>query len=161
MAKKKEKSEEKAGSPPPTPRLQTMYEEQIVAQLREKLGRENRLSLPRLDKIVISMGVGSAVTDKTHSNVLYFDVDVPISNAQEANNIAASILADKLMNFITGDGICKGNPDLKPGIIVTANVGCKRFDGKYYITAVKHRYLHEGSAQGFRTHFKFRRDAHD
>src|SRR6476469_371256 len=66
MAKKKEKSEEKAGSPPPTPRLQTVYEEQIVSHLKEKLGRENRLSLPRLDKIVVSMGVGSAVTDKKH-----------------------------------------------------------------------------------------------
>ena len=65
MAKKKEKSEEKSG-PPPTPRLQTMYEEQIVAQLKEKLGRDNRLSLPKLDKIVVSMGVGSAVTDKKH-----------------------------------------------------------------------------------------------
>jgi large subunit ribosomal protein L5 len=66
MAKKKEKPEAKAGSPPPTPRLQTMYEEQIVAQLKEKLGRDNRLSLPKLDKIVVSMGVGSAVTDKKH-----------------------------------------------------------------------------------------------
>jgi large subunit ribosomal protein L5 len=66
MAKKKEKSEEKASSPPPTPRLQTMYEEQIVPHLKEKLGRENRLSLPRIEKIVVSMGVGSAVTDKKH-----------------------------------------------------------------------------------------------
>ncbi len=65
MAKKKEKSEEKAGSAP-TPRLQTVYEEQILFQLKEKLGRENRLALPRLDKIVVSMGVGSAVTDKKH-----------------------------------------------------------------------------------------------
>jgi large subunit ribosomal protein L5 len=66
MAKKKEKPEEKAASPPPTPRLQTVYEEQIVPQLKEKLGRDNRLSLPQLDKIVVSMGVGSAVTDKKH-----------------------------------------------------------------------------------------------
>jgi large subunit ribosomal protein L5 len=66
MAKKKEKTEEKAATPPPTPRLQTMYEEQIVAQLKEKLGRGNRLSLPKIDKIVVSMGVGSAVTDKKH-----------------------------------------------------------------------------------------------
>ena len=43
-----------------------MYEEQIVAQLKEKLGRDNRLSLPRLDKIVVNMGVGSAVTEKKH-----------------------------------------------------------------------------------------------
>ena len=66
MAKKKEKPEEKTASPPPTPRLQTVYEEQIVPQLKEKLGRDNRLSLPQLDKIVVSMGVGSAVTDKKH-----------------------------------------------------------------------------------------------
>ena len=46
--------------------MQTLYEEQIVAQLKEKLGRDNRLSLPRLDKIVVSMGVGSAITDKKH-----------------------------------------------------------------------------------------------
>jgi large subunit ribosomal protein L5 len=66
MAKKKEKSEEKDAGPAPTPRLQTMYEEQIVPHLKEKLGRENRHSLPRLEKIVVSMGVGSAVTDKKH-----------------------------------------------------------------------------------------------
>src|SRR5262245_6658299 len=66
MAKKKEKSEEKDSAPPPTPRLQTLYEEKIVPQLKESLGRENRLALPRLEKIVVSMGVGSAITDKKH-----------------------------------------------------------------------------------------------
>jgi len=65
MAKKKEKPE-KDSAPPPTPRLQTLYEEQIVPQLKEKLKRDNRLALPQLEKIVVSMGVGSAVTDKKH-----------------------------------------------------------------------------------------------
>jgi large subunit ribosomal protein L5 len=65
MAKKKEKPE-KDSAPPPTPRLQTLYEEEIVPQLKEKLKRDNRLALPRLEKIVISMGVGTAVTDKKH-----------------------------------------------------------------------------------------------
>ena len=65
MAKKKEIPEQSA-VPPPTPRLQTLYEEQIVPQLKEQLKRDNRLSLPRLEKIVVSMGVGSAVTDKKH-----------------------------------------------------------------------------------------------
>jgi large subunit ribosomal protein L5 len=66
MAKKKEKTAEKDAAPPPTPRLQTLYEEQIVSQLKETLKRDNRLSLPRLDKIVVSMGVGSAISDKKH-----------------------------------------------------------------------------------------------
>ena len=59
---KAEKAEQ--GPPPPKPRLQERYESQILPQLGEKLGRENRLSLPRIEKIVISMGVSSAVTDK-------------------------------------------------------------------------------------------------
>jgi len=49
-----------------TPRLQERYEKEILPQLVEKLGRKNRLSLPRLEKIVVSMGVGSAITDKKH-----------------------------------------------------------------------------------------------
>jgi len=66
MAKKeKDKVKEKA-APAPTPRLQSLYEEQIVPQLAEKFGRKNRLSLPRLEKIVVSMGVGSAISDKKH-----------------------------------------------------------------------------------------------
>lgn len=41
-----------------------MYEEKIIPALIEKFGRQNRLSLPRLQKIVINMGVGSALQDK-------------------------------------------------------------------------------------------------
>jgi large subunit ribosomal protein L5 len=65
MAKKKEQSE-KSSAPPPTPRLQKLYEDEIVPQLKESLKRDNKLSLPKLEKIVISMGVGSATTDKKH-----------------------------------------------------------------------------------------------
>lgn len=49
-----------------TPRLQEQYEKEILPSLQEKLGRKNRLSLPRLEKIVVSMGVGSAIADKKH-----------------------------------------------------------------------------------------------
>ena len=65
MAKKKEKTEEPQG-PAPTPRLQTKYFEEILPQLMEQLGRKNVMSLPRLKKIVVNMGVGSAITEKKH-----------------------------------------------------------------------------------------------
>jgi large subunit ribosomal protein L5 len=45
-------------------RLMDRYNEEIVPQLSKKLGRENRLSLPRLQKIVVNMGVGKALQDK-------------------------------------------------------------------------------------------------
>lgn len=46
------------------PRLAVQYENEILPALSQELGRENALSLPRLQKIVISMGVGKAVQDR-------------------------------------------------------------------------------------------------
>jgi len=46
------------------PRLQEKYEKEILPALRETLGRANRFSLPRLEKIVVNMGVGDAIQDK-------------------------------------------------------------------------------------------------
>ncbi len=46
------------------PRLQERYEKELLPNLEKDLGRSNRLSLPRLKKIVVSMGVGSAITEK-------------------------------------------------------------------------------------------------
>jgi len=49
-----------------TPRLLERYENEILPALAEQLGRSNRLSLPRLTKIVVNMGVGSAIAEKKH-----------------------------------------------------------------------------------------------
>src|SRR5262245_12769798 len=46
------------------PRLQERYNKEIVPALAKKLGRDNRLSLPKLTKIVLNMGVGKALQDK-------------------------------------------------------------------------------------------------
>ena len=46
------------------PRLKADYDERIVAAMTEKFGYKNRLEVPRLDKIVINMGVGEATQDK-------------------------------------------------------------------------------------------------
>src|SRR5438045_3658676 len=45
-------------------RLQERYSNEIVAKLQTKLGRKNLLSLPKLEKIVVNMGVGKALQDK-------------------------------------------------------------------------------------------------
>jgi large subunit ribosomal protein L5 len=48
------------------PRLKQRYEKEVLPALGKSLGRSNRLSLPRLQKIVINMGVGSAISEKKH-----------------------------------------------------------------------------------------------
>jgi large subunit ribosomal protein L5 len=45
------------------PRLKTHYLEVIRPKLMERLGYKNPMQLPRLDKIVLNMGVGEAVGD--------------------------------------------------------------------------------------------------
>jgi large subunit ribosomal protein L5 len=51
---------------PVVPRLWERYEKEVLPALAKSLGRANRHSLPRLDKIVLNMGVGSAITEKKH-----------------------------------------------------------------------------------------------
>ena len=48
------------------PRLQEKYENEILPALAEELGRKNRLSLPKIEKITVNMGVGSAIQEKKH-----------------------------------------------------------------------------------------------
>jgi large subunit ribosomal protein L5 len=45
-------------------RLMDLYQKKIAPDLGKKLGRTNVLSLPRLQKIVVNMGVGKALQDK-------------------------------------------------------------------------------------------------
>jgi len=45
-------------------RLLDRYQKEIAPRLAERLGRQNLLSLPRLQKIVVNMGVGKALQDK-------------------------------------------------------------------------------------------------
>ena len=45
-------------------RLQERYKNEIVPALKKDLGRENVMSLPRITKMVVSMGLGLAAVEK-------------------------------------------------------------------------------------------------
>lgn len=45
------------------PRLKDKYRSEVMAKLQEQLGYENVSQIPRLEKIVVNMGVGAAVAD--------------------------------------------------------------------------------------------------
>jgi large subunit ribosomal protein L5 len=46
-----------------TPRLKDLYKGPIRTALKEEFGYKNDMQIPRLDKIVLNMGVGEAVKD--------------------------------------------------------------------------------------------------
>src|SRR5690606_35625975 len=69
----KKQAAEKAPAPPPEgrpagpktpPRLKRLYEERLRAELMKQFGYTNPLQAPRLEKIVLNMGVGEAVNDR-------------------------------------------------------------------------------------------------
>ena len=45
------------------PRLRTQYEESIKADLLKQFGYKNVMQLPKVEKIVLNMGIGEAVND--------------------------------------------------------------------------------------------------
>lgn len=47
-----------------TARLHADYRDRVVPALKQKLGRDNPHAIPRLQKIVVSMGVGKASQDR-------------------------------------------------------------------------------------------------
>ena len=46
-----------------TPRMLVNYRERVMPSMREQFGRENPMSLPRLTKVVVSIGLGKAVAE--------------------------------------------------------------------------------------------------
>jgi large subunit ribosomal protein L5 len=46
-----------------TPRLKTLYVSTIKAAMKEEFGYKNDMMIPRLEKIVLNMGIGDAVKD--------------------------------------------------------------------------------------------------
>ena len=46
------------------PRLKVQYDKEIKAELTKKFSYKNQMQVPRLDKIVLNMGIGEAVADR-------------------------------------------------------------------------------------------------
>jgi large subunit ribosomal protein L5 len=63
-APEQEPKERRPERPAPVPRLQIHYKEAVVKQLMEQFGYKTSMQVPRIEKIVLNMGVGEAVADK-------------------------------------------------------------------------------------------------
>jgi large subunit ribosomal protein L5 len=86
-----------------TPRLKQQYNDGIKAALKAELGLENDMLIPTLDKIVLNMGVGDAMTDK---NLIDGAVDdlMTITGQRPKVNIARKSIA----NFKLREGVAIG-----------------------------------------------------
>ncbi len=56
------------------PRLKTFYRENIRSAMREEFGYTNEMQIPKLDKIVVNMGIGEAVSDSKKAQAAMKDL---------------------------------------------------------------------------------------
>jgi large subunit ribosomal protein L5 len=57
-------------------RLKDIYKSKIIAELKQEFGYKNPMSVPRMEKVVISMGVGKALQDKKFMEAAKKDLTV-------------------------------------------------------------------------------------
>lgn len=79
----------------------------------------------------------------------------PVVTQAEADQLAKAKFNQGVLELITGDGVCRGRPDLRAGKVIGINGIGQRFSGQYYVTAASHRY----SSSGYYTHFTVQRNA--
>jgi large subunit ribosomal protein L5 len=56
------------------PRLKSEYRARIRAAMKEQFGYTNEMQIPKLDKIVLNMGIGEAVSDSKKVNTAIADL---------------------------------------------------------------------------------------
>ncbi len=77
-------------------RLAEKYKNEIVPQLKEEFGRSNAHSLPKLTKIVLNMGLGSAIQDRKRLEEALMHLSVITGQKPEITKAKKSVAGFKL-----------------------------------------------------------------
>ena len=78
------------------PRLKTKYREEIRAKLQEQFNYSNPMKVPKLDKVVINMGVGEAVSDSKKIKAALAELELIAGQKPVATKARKSIAGFKL-----------------------------------------------------------------
>ncbi|MGV9009847.1 50S ribosomal protein L5 [Brevundimonas sp.] len=79
-----------------TPRLKSDYNDRIKAAMTEKFGYSNPMQMPKLDKIVLNMGIGEAVADSKKATAALKDLAAIAGQKPVATKARNSIAGFKL-----------------------------------------------------------------
>jgi large subunit ribosomal protein L5 len=79
-----------------TPRMKTMFNEELIPRLMEELGLTNVMQVPRFEKVVINMGVGDAVKDGRMLEAALADLTVIAGQKPVVTKARKSIAGFKL-----------------------------------------------------------------
>lgn len=78
------------------PRLKELYQEQVVPTLQKELGYENIMQVPRLDKVVVNIGMGEALQNAKALDAALQDLSLITGQKPIVTRARRSIAAFKL-----------------------------------------------------------------
>lgn len=79
-----------------TARMRAKYDDEIVKAMTEKFGYKNRMEVPRIEKIIINMGVGEASQDKKKVTTAAAEMELIAGQKPVITKAKKSIAAFKL-----------------------------------------------------------------
>ena len=79
-----------------TPRFEAQYRDRIVAAMTEKFGYKNPMQVPRIEKIVLNMGVGEATQDKKKVDIAAGEMELIAGQKPVVTKAKLSIAQFKL-----------------------------------------------------------------
>ena len=100
-----------------TPRLKTQYAETIRAAMKEEFSYKNDMQIPKLEKIVLNMGVGEAVADSkkvksAHADLMAIAGQMPVTTKAKKSiagfkvregmplGVKVTLRADRMYEFL-------------------------------------------------------------
>src|SRR5437879_10647924 len=89
-------NEKTRGSGVPAPRLRERYRSELLPRLQAELGLSGPMRVPRLEKIVVNMGVGEAVRDSKLLDAAVEDLAIITGQRPVVTKARKSIAAFKL-----------------------------------------------------------------
>jgi len=78
------------------PRLKELYQEQVVPTLQKELGYENIMQVPRLEKVVVNIGMGEALQNAKALDAALQDLSIITGQKPIVTRARRSIAAFKL-----------------------------------------------------------------
>lgn len=142
------------------PRLTTLSQVEKM-EVRSWNSKEKRIIVGRAAIGMESAKLGGSTSGPEISKRIFGQssstiVDWPVSSQAEADGIALGSFNEMALSYISGDGVCVGQADLRAGTVVRVDGMGKRFSGLYYVTSVTHSY---DPIQGYHSAFTYRRNA--
>lgn len=103
---------------------------------------------------------GAAASAGDYGSTETFEVDSPVFSPEEAKALAKARLTEQSLQYMTGTAETIGNVDFDLGTVAKFVInpnGQDRFNGKYFIQGLTHRYSQEAK-DGFVTELRLARD---